>query len=469
MADILVQNAIDKVASAVAGGAGKIDYRTVFNGLSMKQKVKEIIDANPGTGPYEVGSGGAKLCDLTDHCYMSLCVCPYAGSGTACGSVYIGNGSNKWTDGTILGTGGSTPSVSDIRTAITNLDKTIEAVYDISNTVVQRDIYYAYLELRADYYAGNNTTLKQEWYGVDLPATPGQPLSSVNRTKVCGTYWKCGEGATCTWTVPVGASQAKFQAWGAGQGTNPACCCGGANFGFNGAYSEITIKVTPGDQYTICAGCACCRWCCSNDYPSYGCMSGVTGNGICCFKADGAYCEHQECHSQNWLRVNSSAPGMPGAACRRHQNPYCTTSGSCYCSYGGWCFSNSCSTCGVYPIMIDCCNYITYCSCATTACKVVDGVENGFRGMGGGTCYDTNNYGWYTRPPHLDADTGLHFGCQVGCSCASVSSNCCCGGCNGTGWTWHPGFGGAYTHTMGGNNTHKGDVGKAGMVIVSWN
>ena len=147
-------------------------------------------------------------------------------------------------------------------------------------------------------------------------------------------------------------------------------------------------------------------------------MSGVTGNGICCFKADGAYCAHQECHSQNWLRVSSGAPGMPGGACIRNQNPYCTTSGSCYCSYGGWCFTSSCSTCGVFPVMVDCCNYINYCSCATTSAKVQDGIENGFRGIGGGNCYDTNNYGWYIRPPHLNSDTGLHWGSQLGCACA---------------------------------------------------
>ena len=122
MADILVQNAIDKVASAVSSGAGKIDYRAVFGGLSMKQKVKAIIDANPGNGPYAVGSGGATLCTLTDHCYMMLCTCPYAGSGTACSTTYSGDGNNKWSDNTILGAGGSTPSVADIRTAFTSKD-----------------------------------------------------------------------------------------------------------------------------------------------------------------------------------------------------------------------------------------------------------------------------------------------------------------------------------------------------------
>ena len=118
--------------------------------------------------------------------------------------------------------------------------------------------------------------------------------------------------------------------------------------------------------------------------------------------------------------------------------------------------------------MVDCCNYINYCSCATTSAKVQDGIENGFRGIGGGNCYDTNNYGWYIRPPHLNSDTGLHWGCQLGCACAYVTSNCCCGGCNGSGWNWHPGHGGTYTHTMGGNNNHKGDTGRAGMVQVSW-
>ena len=88
--------------------------------------------------------------------------------------------------------------------------------------------------------------------------------------------------------------------------------------------------------------------------------------------------------------------------------------------------------------------------------------------MIGGGCFDTNNYGCHVRPPILDSDTGLVFGCTQGCHCAYFTSGTCCGGCNGRNWTYHPGHGGTYTHVMGGTNQHKGDTGRGGMVQISW-
>ena len=469
MADIIVQNAIGKVTEAINSGASGINYSGVF-GKSLLDKVKEVMEASSTSGVYTVGSaGGRQLCDLSSHCFLSLCNCNYTGSGQNCSCIYVVT--NVWTDGQILTTGGGAVTKADVRTALVAADDLISAVYDIGTTTVENDLYFAYLAARPYYASGSgssNTNVRQYWYGIGIPSGPGQPLSAANKLKVCGTQWKCGEGATCTWTVPAGASQAKFQVWGAGGGSNPACCCGGAVFGETGAYAEMVISVTPGDQYTVCAGCSCQRFCCSNTPPGSGCMSGVTGNGICCLKADGSHCYQISCLMLDWLRVSSGAPGMPGGNCRRYQNPYCTTSGPCFCSYGEYCFANSCGTCGTVPILTDCC-YTIYCNCATTAAVVSDGANNGYNGIIGGGCLDTNNYGWHTRPPILDSDTGSVFGCTQGCSCAYFSSNCCCGGCNGAGWNWHPGHGGAYTHTMGGNNTHRGDTGRGGMVQISWN
>ena len=468
MADIIVQNAISKVEEAISAGASGINYKGVF-GKSLLDKVKELIEANPTSGVYTVGggSGGRYLCDLSNHCLMSLCNCNYVGSGTNCSCIYVAN--NVWTDGQILSSTGQIPTPADIRIKFVSLDELVEAVYDISTTVVEQDLYYAYLAARATYTSGTNTDIKQYWYGIGIPPGAGSPLSSTNKLKVCGTSWQYGEGATCTWTVPAGASRVKFQVWGAGGGTNPACCCGGMTFGGTGAYAEMVICATPGDQYTVCAGCSCCTYCCSNSPPSYGCMSGVTGNGICCLKADGSHCYNSVCEALQYLRVGSGAPGMPGGNCRRYQNPYCTTSGPCFCSYNEYCYDNSCATCGTVPILVDCCDFSTYCSCATTAAVVTDGVCNGgYRSMIGGGCFDTNNYGCHVRPPILDSDTGLVFGCSQGCHCAYFTSGTCCGGCNGRTWTYHPGHGGTYTHVMGGTTYHKGDTGRGGLVQISW-
>ena len=223
----------------------------------------------------------------------------------------------------------------------------------------------------------------------------------------------------------------------------------------------MTLCATPGDQYTICAGCSCMRWCCSNETPGCGCMSGVTGPGICCLKADGAGCYTANCNEMNYARCAVGA----GSACHKFQNLYCTDSGPCWCSYGEYCFSGSCATCGVVAAYPACC-YTAGCSCATNTKAVKHGVQYTMFGIHGGGCLDTNNYGYHIRPPIIDADTGLEF--VGGCRCQTFTSGSCCGGCNASGWTWHPGHGGAGTHMMGGSTDHQGDTGRGGMVQVSW-
>ena len=74
MADIIVQNAIGKVTEAINSGASGINYNGVF-GKSLLDKVKEVMEANSTSGVYSVGSaGGRQLCDLSNHCYLSLCL-----------------------------------------------------------------------------------------------------------------------------------------------------------------------------------------------------------------------------------------------------------------------------------------------------------------------------------------------------------------------------------------------------------
>ena len=467
MADLIVQNASDKVKDAIAAASSNINYADML-GMSLSAYLKAHMEANATDGPHTTSGSSASfyICDLSDRCKISWCQCAYAGSGQNCTCTYQTD--SIWNGGNVLAAGSVTVSQSDVRNKFINQSpKILAKIYLIDNTPVQLAYYYTWLSLKDDFVADANANVLENWYGISSGGgsnVQGKRLSDSNYLKVCDSNWKVGHGpATCTWTVPAGASTAKFQAWGAGKGTNPACCCGGAPFGMSGAYSEIVIKVTPGDTYTVCAGCSCSRYCCSNSEPGKGCMSGVTGPGICCFKADGANTQNLTCGALNSIRVNIGA----GGNCRRYQNPWCTDSGPCWCSYDEYCFDNSCATCGQVPVMADCCNQ-SYCSCATTACKEVDGVCYGHIGIAGGGCFDTNNYGWHARGPIIDSDDGSHWDCTQGCYCGSFSSNCCCGGCNGASWDWHPGHGGAYTHVMSGNNTHKGDTGRSGMVQISW-
>ena len=464
MADILVQNAISQLTDAIVSGTTGYSYSKIF-GKSLKEKVAEVAIANPSAGPYTSAGATSKcLCTLSEYTYMTYCQCNYSGAGQNCDCQCVTT--NVWRNGEVLAGSGGSVSVADISTALRTADQAIKDLYDIASgtpqTQFNNDLYVAWLEAQAILAldAVANASALASWYNVGQSSAAGSRLGS-NYVKVCGTTWQYGEGATCTWTVPAGAATAKFQIWGAGQGSNPACCCGGAPFASTGAYSEITISVNPGDTYTVCAGCSCSIYCCSNSDPGYGCMSGVVGPGICCAAAAGAAGSNANCQSMNALRCCHGV----GSACRRYQNPWCTDSGPCWCGLGEYCFDNSCSTCGVVPTYPNCC-CTPSCSCATLTAVVKDGGTETHRGLIGGGCLSTDNYGWHIRPPVIDADTGLNF--ANGCYASSFSSNCCCGGCNGKDWTYHPGHGGTYTHTMGGNNNHRGDTGRGGMVQISW-
>jgi hypothetical protein len=464
MTDILVQNAIADVSNQIRASSQKVNYADAF-GTNLKDKVKALIISSASNGPYTqfLGVPAAYLCDLSDVQKISSCNCNYSGSGNS--STSQTNSTNPWTNGTVLKGQATAPDQAAISTRIRTLDPILNNIWNEAQTQTALDIYLAYIALKDTFTAENTTAVLQNWYGVGISASvQGARLSSTNFLKVCGSGWACGEGGACTWTVPAGATQLKFQVWGAGMGSTAGCCCGGAPFSSTGAYSEMVIKATPGSSYSICAGCSCQRSCCSNETPGCGCASGVTGPGICCLFASGVGCYTANCQNMNFMRC---AVGV-GSACYRFQNPYCTSSGACWCSYNDYCYSNSCETCGVIPAYPACCEPGA-CSCATLTCALIDGPRYTMFGIIGGGCLDTNNYGYHVRPPIINSDTGLQF--AAGCTIQTFSSGTGCGGCNGWQWgagAWHPGHGGAATHVMGGDNSHKGDYGRAGMVQVSW-
>ena len=473
MADILANNNFQKTAIAYAEANSALPYSAIMGG-TLKEVMKAHIEGGTGTSFYTAAGGSLtrQICDLTDQCKISHCGCNYSGATTQCTTSI--NAENVWRDGSVLAQGIITASTpAEIRTYfLANLSK-LSDVRNLDTTRADRDLLAAYWSLFEEYKldAATNAAVLAAWWnyspgGSSLPSSRAAPLSATNILKVCDSSWQYGYGpASCTWVVPAGATKAKFQVWGAGMGSNPGCCCGGTPSGENGAYSQATMSVTPGDSYTICAGCTCSRYCCSNSTPGEGCMSGVTGPNICCLKADGAHCYQANCDDLNHLRCMS---GYPGSACYRFQSPYCTDSGPCWCGLGEYCYDNGCATCGVVPIYPGCC-YTLYCSCICDGltCRVHSATEGHF-GMHGGGCLDTNNYGYHIRPPIIDADTSSQWTDGCGCYCQTFTSGTCCGGCNAKDWSFHPGHGGGGTHIMGGTNSHKGDTGRSGMVQISW-
>ena len=476
MADLLLQSSIKDIETAftsfaATGGGGK-DY-SIALGQSLNAQMKAAIEASSTSGPYTTaGGGGTSLYKLTCWCETSACVSggigecgpPLFGSTTQLTAYQYAN--NIWCTTEVLSPAVS-PSQSSITTDLLALSSmsTVSDLNGLDNTVSD-DVYLEYLKLRSTFTTENNTDVLLNWYGVGAAGTgPGQPLSTTNRIKVCDANWKQGQGpATCSWTVPAGATRAKFQVWGAGQGTNGGgCCCGGNPFGETGAYAELVVDVTPGESYTACAGCSCYGrvCCCSNSTPAEGCGSGVTGPAICCLFASGARCYTSNCNDLNFLRCQT---GFAGGACHKFMSPYCQQSGPCWCSYSEYCYDNSCATCGVVPVYPACC-FSCSCSCGGLSRNSTDGQASTHKGMHGGGCLDTNNYGYHTRPPVIDSDTGgIYTG---GCWCASFTSGSCPSRCFYQ-WDDHPGHGGPHGHVMGGTNSAAGTPGRSGLVQISW-
>ena len=263
--------------------------------------------------------------------------------------------------------------------------------------------------------------------------------------KVCSTLEQFNCGATCTWTVPSGATCARFQLWGAGGGSGPACCCGGSPFGSSAAYTTVSMPVVAGCQYTICSGCA---YCC---FPSTGtcgrlpgCPSYVTGHGLDNFCADGG---------QGRL---GTMMAMYGHRCRcRLQHIVCNDSGPCFCNFGAdYCYTSSCATCGKVGCFIPGAMYFGSAHCSS--------IVKGVRGMWPEVCFDTNHYGYTIRPSMY----GLYC-CNW---CFPWSSGTCCGCCCAAkcGCHKYPGMGGWASHAMGGSNGICGDMGRMGMVCVTY-
>jgi len=89
----------------------------------------------------------------------------------------------------------------------------------------------------------------------------------------------------CLWTVPANVTSVTFEVWGGGGAGGAKCCCRceSASAGTGGGYALKTVAVTPGAQYTICAGPGGEQRYCAVGGNSYGCAGGtsyVNGSGL---------------------------------------------------------------------------------------------------------------------------------------------------------------------------------------------
>ena len=324
------------------------------------------------------------------------------------------------------------------------------------------------------------------WAGA-IPRMPGSTstsdagLNPVTGSQYCG-FKVCATNfygaASNTWTVPANTQYARFQIWGAGGNGGSGCCCGGSTWGVQGAYASVIIPVVPGCQYTLCAGCARPTTTIWSSWSGRGCQSYVTGYGLSNFCAEAGEClGHYILQYQDWQAYSRTG-------CCRWSSADCFAGGGCICnSQLDWCFSNSCASCGHLPHAraagtnyYGCYNGPVTPYSSVLNVNFLDGMQvTGIPGLHGRMCFDTNYYGisWPTAVYGYESVTADMGGF---CFAGSTTGGICC---NHVGYNYRraPGAGATSTHLFGGctamcdpsgNLSCGGDIGRSGMVCVTW-
>jgi len=223
---------------------------------------------------------------------------------------------------------------------------------------------------------GSRTWDPKNWGSLTL-----LPFCGLKGSKVIQNESNAGCGATCTWTVPTGATKVQFQVWGAGANGSAGECCGMGIPGGNAAYATITIDAVAGCQYALTAACSlcCCMHygalsgfstpkCTTPDNQLKACPSFVTGFGLTNFCAEGGMhvdaCRYKETllidrHGSKWQSLITTKAATCG-------NPMCNyfvgeslTNADGWCLYEGapWmCMANANKVlAGCHPIVEECC------------------------------------------------------------------------------------------------------------------
>lgn len=317
--------------------------------------------------------------------------------------------------------------------------------------------YYACNSLYDKYnsYYNSTRTLSQcptmvtSWKKYLTPLT----TPKANGLKICDTsgYYRCG--ASCTWTVPSGVTKVQFQLWGHGGGNSGQCCCGGSVWGPTGSYATACVTVTPGESFSLCAGCAYCCYA-NQTTPGYNyratCVcSSTTGFFI---TANGAVPDFY-----NWCYA---MPGTSWSTCGPITNDGCNPE-SCG---GGWNFcwdSNYDNIC--VPHAFSKCE--TWCVCCNTRSAEVYGLPAIYPAISIGCSLEGNNNTFQISPPVFGFESCTC--CLQGNPMCIDWGGCCFGAQNG--YQQIPAVGGYGRFSCGGVAAYCGDAGGMGMICVSWN
>ena len=230
------------------------------------------------------------------------------------------------------------------------------------------------------------------------------PITVVYDTTCIATGGRC-----CQWTVPDSVNSVTFEIWGGGgggaAGTNVCDCCARTQPGGGGGYAMKQLSVTPGSQYTVCAGNAGVSSTDSNyganpTFGSNGVAGGtsfVTGTGLTSFCATG---------------------GLGGTS-----NFTIQCYGHCGCNgaKGGQGYNGSINAAGMSGILgMAGSNAETSYSIGGAA----GGPGGGAGGINGGTNYSGCGHALYNSRLHgrVPGGGGAGLGCYTSCTCCEYGA-----------------------------------------------
>jgi hypothetical protein len=281
-----------------------------------------------------------------------------------------------------------------------------------------------------------------------IPSLPATNCPWTSGFKVCDANAQFNCGACCQWTVPNGATCARFQLWGAGAGTGSACCCGFSPIGGTGAYASVIIPVTAGCTYTICSGCAFCCYACRAQNDADGCPSFVTGFGLTNFCAEGGE-GNIFCEAKTRCVIGVETCG------------FCVFLGGCICNSGSdICWSGPQQ--GGIGVCVES-GAQTISSCKTFFGTATCGTVYGVRGSFGCIAVSNDSSICVAHPPIYGFPTSSCCSC---CIAVNYRQGCCRSAANG--FMQIPGAGGWAGYKCGGETNRAGDAGRMGMVCVSF-
>lgn len=283
------------------------------------------------------------------------------------------------------------------------------------------------------------------------------PVGTVLVCNTDATYWRCG--ASCTWTVPAGATQVRFELWGPGAGSGGSCCCGLNPYGATGAFASIIIPAVPGCQYTVTSGCAYCCYVSRATHNTNGSVTSVTGYGLCnlCAQSGSAnlFCRGYE---QIYNNCSGNCTFIsPQCAVWNHcyQN-----GGQCYCNSGTDLCMGSRPSCGLIPAAYVTQGFGQYYGYSPVSHERAFGIASIWPEI----CWDGNACGWTKHPPV--------YGFENVSQCCFQFNGTTAGGWRNSAWCQDymriPGAGGSASAVYGGCTTNCGDSGRFGMVRITY-